>query len=308
MKIYVDLSCDKVSGQQHMQHALKNYVVEHGLFAEKEDADVLVYVQVPFDETLYDEWKRYKEQNKLIVFIHHYMSESFYSRCAIFKVHDLFELIDYHICISDKCELYTYLCSKISKDRIFTQELATAEYTKLQKYFKTPTQKVKNSICFVGKAIKGIDKFVDFCLKNSFDKAVILCPDAEKCTHDLTAFEVYTNKRFDDVYAIMSDCQYIYCPSVYNTPPMHLETVLQEAIPCGCVPIVDKAYKQIMQTDDLSTVGFIQEDAFDQNTIADIDLSIYQTNAKTMQNKQYKTLSETQESIVNYIMNVYKHA
>ena len=42
MKLYIDLSCDKVSGQQNMQRALRNYVKEQGLYAEKEDADILV--------------------------------------------------------------------------------------------------------------------------------------------------------------------------------------------------------------------------------------------------------------------------
>ena len=302
MKIYIDLSCDKVNGQQHMQRALRDYCIEKDIYTEKDDADILVYVQVPFDENILDEWMKYKVQGKRIVFIHHYMSKSFYERCAIFKIEGLFDLIDYHVCISKDCELYDYLLSrKINKDRIFILELAASEYTQLyKKYFKQVYDKEVNSICFIGKAIKGVDKFVDYCNEYLFTKMYILCPDIEKCHKDLSKFIVYTNKRFDEVYEIMSKCTFIYCPSVYNTPPMHLETSLQEAIPCGCIPVVDDSYKEILKTKDIQKYGFVL-----QNEVNKYDLSTLQQSAIAFQKKNYLTLSQTLAKLVKYFQSIY---
>lgn len=300
MSIYVDLSCDKVSGQQHMQRALRDFVIAKGLFSSKDDAKILVYVQVPFDDKILAEWKRYKEQGKKIVFIHHYMSKSFYERCAIFKQEGLFELIDYHVCISKMSELYSYLLSRgVQRQNIFVIELAAAEYTDLRKkYFKEPTEKLPSSILFVGKAIKGVDKFVDYANEHNFVHKIICCPDIEKCTKDLSTFTVYTDKRFESVYEIMSQCQYIYCPSVYNTPPFHLETVLQEAIPCGCVPIVDESYKAILLTDTLQQYGFVEENSLLKS---DMDFAVYQKQLQRFQEVMYNTLTQTVNKIVVYI-------
>lgn len=298
--IYVDLSCDKISGQQHMQRALRDFVIAQGLFSSKDDAKILVYVQVPFDDKLLTEWKRYKEQGKKIVFIHHYMSKSFYERCAIFKQEELFELINYHVCISKMSELYSYLISRdIQRQNIFIIELAAAEYTDLRKkYFKEPTEKLPSSILFVGRAVKGIDKFVDYANEYNFAHKIICCPDVEKCTKNLSTFTVYTDKCFDSLYKIMSQCQYIYCPSVYNTPPFHLETVLQEAIPCGCIPIVDESYKAILLTDTLQQYGFAKEDSLLKS---DLEFTVYQKQLQRFQETMYDTLTQTLNKILIYI-------
>ena len=301
MKIYVDLSCDKVSGQQHMQRALKNRVIEKGLFAEKEDADVLVYVQVPFDETIVSEWAHYKDLGKKIVFIHHYMSKSFYERCAVFKIPGLFELIDYHICISKECELYDYLISKVSPSRVYTTELAAAEYPSIYaNYFRAIDDKDDASICFVGKVVKGLDQFVKFCKDKNFKRKVILCPDIEKYDGNLDSFEVYTDKKFEQVYEIMSACQFIFCPCVYKTPSYHLETVMQEAIPCGCIPVVDPIYKEIMHEPNLAKIGFMCSDEFTTE-----ELDKYQYNAVRIQKLYYLTLTETLDELIIVISEKY---
>lgn len=298
--IYVDLSCDKISGQQHMQRALRDFVISQDLFSAKDTAKILVYVQVPFDDKLLSEWKCYKEQGKKIIFIHHYMSKSFYERCAIFKQEGLFELIDYHVCISKMSELYSYLLSRgVQRQNIFIIELAAAEYTDLRKkYFRESTEKLPSSILFVGRAVKGIDKFVDYANEHNFAYKIICCPDIKKCTKDLSTFTVYTDKCFDSLYKIMSQCQYIYCPSVYNTPPFHLETILQEAIPCGCVPIVDESYKVILLTDTLQQYGFAEEDSLLKS---DLEFTIYQRQLQKFQETMYDTLTQTLNKILIYI-------
>ena len=297
MSIYVDLSCDKVSGQQHMQRALRDFVIAKGLYSEKENADVLVYVQVPFDDTIINEWTRYKNEGKKIIFIHHYMSKSFYERCAIFKQPGLFELIDYHVCISKLSELYRYLlCRGVARSNIFIIELAASNYRELRaKYFKTFYEKLANSVLFVGKAIKGIDKFVEYANTHNFEHKIICCPDVQKCTKSLDNFDVYTDKRFDTLYEIMSNSQYIYCPSVYETPPFHLETVLQEAIPCGCIPLIDNSYESILMTDTPLQYGFVNEN-FPVH-----DPTICQNALKRFQETMYNTLDETLNKLLIYI-------
>lgn len=301
MKLYIDLSCDKVSGQQHMQRALRDYCIEQNIYADKLDADILVYVQVPFDENIIDEWKTLKAQGKKIVFIHHYMSKSFYERCAIFKINGLFELIDKHVCISKTCELYDYLISRgIDKTNIFTTELAASNYDMLyHNYFKSVNEKLPNSIIFAGKVIKGLDRFVDYCSTHKFNHKTILCPDVHKYEGDLSDFTVYSDKKFSEVYEEFAKHMYLYCPSVYNTPKMHLETVMQEAIPCGCVPLTDHSYLDII--DNFDTSGFVLDSEY---PLSRNDYAIHQCDAISFQQKNYLTLEKTLKNIIQFCLSV----
>lgn len=304
MKLYIDLSCDKVSGQQNMQRALRNYVKEQGLYAEKEDADILVYVQVPFENNIADEWKHWKELGKKIVFIHHYMSKSFYERCAVFKIEGLFELIDKHVVISKEAELYQYLLDRgIKESDIYVQELAAAEYNVIHgKYFRPYSEK-HTKIAFVGKAIKGIDRFIEFINERNITNHVILCPDAQKCKYDLTNYRVYTDRTYDGVYEILSDCKFFYCPSVYNTPTMHLETSLLEAMAAGCIPVVDKSYEKILNTDDVTKRGFILDTDFDRfNTMNGRE---FQRKIEYFYCTNFKTLSQTLEMLTNKLLTFF---
>lgn len=304
MKLYIDLSCDKVSGQQNMQRALRNYTKQLGLYAEKEDADILVYVQVPFENNIVDEWRHWKELGKKIVFIHHYMSKSFYERCAVFKIEGLFELIDKHVVISKEAELYQYLLDRgIKESNIYVQELAAAEYNDIYKnYFKIYSEK-HTKIAFVGKAIKGVDKFVDFLTEHKITNHVILCPDAQKCAYDLTNYRVYTDRTYDGVYEILSDCKFFYCPSVYNTPTMHLETSLLEAMACGCIPVVDDSYKKILNTDDVSKYGLILDTEFDNFDTK--NGREYQRRVREFYVTHFMTLTQTLQKLTNKLLTFF---
>lgn len=297
MKIYVDLSCDKVSGQQMMQRALLKQVKEVGLYSEKETADILVYVQVPFDDNIVEEWKQLKALGKKIVFVHHYMSKSFYERCAIFKIDGLFELIDKHICYP-RCELYEYLISRgVVKQDIFCMELAAAQYDDLNKRYWKKSYDKTNTICFAGSVVKGLDKFVRFCELNNIADPIILCPNIHKYTGNLNNYTVYSDKQYDEVYEEMSKCKYFYCPSVYNTPAFHLETSLQEAIACGCIPVVDDSYEQILQTLYFDSLGFVRESEFKR----DRDELMYQFKSGNFQHSKYLTLSQMLNKLIDII-------
>lgn len=229
------------------------------------------------------------------------MSKSFYERCAIFKIDGLFELIDKHVCISKTCELYDYLISRgVSEANIFTIELAAANYNALYRiYFKSVDKKLPDSIIFAGKVIKGLDRFVEYCSKHEFKYKTILCPDVHKYEGDLSEFDVYSDKKFSDVYEEFGDHMYLYCPSVYNTPKMHLETVMQEAIPCGCVPLVEDSYLNII--DNFDTSGFVLDSEYPLNRN---DYAIHQCDAISFQQKHYLTLAETLKNIIQFCLSV----
>ena len=292
-KLYIDMSCDKVNGQQHMQRCLMNKCKEMNIYSEAEDADILCYVQVKPDENLVNDWRRWKAQGKKIVFIHHYMSKSFYERCNIFKLPGLLEELDYQIIISKESELYDYLINGRNCDpaKIAAYEQAGSEYNVLrEKYFKFFPEKIEKSIMFCGKAVKGIDKFVEFTKNMSDWKRIILCPDPEKAKSDLSNYEVYNNKTFDSVYEVMSNTQFIYVPTSYKAPPMHVETVVQEAIPCGTLVVVDEDFVDIIKSDDFQDKGFVMKSAL--KYLTDKDCRTRQRRAKSFQETYFLTLSD----------------
>lgn len=300
-KVYVNLEFDRISGQQIMQKALKDRAIARGQFASKEEADILVYVQIPFDLNIVDEWKRYREQGKKIVFIHHYMDKSHFVRYAVFNIHHLLEQIDLHIIISRQSDLYPYLLEHgVKKETILVQELAAAQYDVIRKKYFTEFDEKTDEICFVGRCSKGLDDFVDFLRFTKIDGTVnILCPDPHKSSRDLSSYNVYTDKSYEGVYEVMSRTKFIYCPTTYRVPPFHLETTIQEAIPCGCIPIVDNEYRRILNTQHVDEYGFC-EIPFDEKKI---DGFLAQQRLLTFQRVHYLTLSDTLDLILWKVTN-----
>lgn len=300
-KVYVDLEFDRISGQQIMQKALKDRVIDRGQFASKDDADILVYVQIPFDSNIVDEWKKYREQGKKIVFIHHYMDKSHFVRYAVFNIPHLLEQIDLHIIISRQSDLYPYLLEHgVKKEMILVQELAAAQYDIIRKkYFRKFDEKT-DEICFVGRCSKGLDDFVDFLRFTKINGTInILCPDPHKSSRDLSNYNVYTDKSYEGVYEVMSRTKFIYCPTTYRVPPFHLETTIQEAIPCGCIPIVDSEYRRILNTQHVDDYGFC-EGPFNEHNF---DGSLAQQRLLTFQRVRYLTLSDTLDLILWKVTN-----
>lgn len=299
------MSCDKVSGQQHMQRALLDRCERSGIYAEPDDADFLCYVQVTSDESLLDKWKAWKSNGKKIVFIHHYMSKSFYERCNIFKVKGLFEEIDFHIIISKQSELYDYLVLEraVEPQKIAAYEQAGSEYVVLrEEYFKFPEEKIDKSIMFCGKAVKGLDKFVELTKDMTDWRRIILCPDPEKSTANLNEYEIYTDKKFSEVYKTMSNVQFIYVPSVYNAPRMHLETVIQEAIPCGTLVIVDEEFVDVLGSDDIVSDGFVLKRGLKHINYS--EMKHRQRRARKFQENNFYTLSEILDKNIETILSV----
>ena len=180
-KLYVDLSCDKVSGQQNMQKSFKNFCHSIDALATKEDADILVYVQVEPTQTV-EEWKRLKQQGKKIVFIHHYLVKELIDVVAIFKIPGLLELVDLHIIMSEHGDILTRLKWRgVSDKKIKIIEQAGVDRYPIEtRYFYR--QRDMKTICYVGRAKKGLTNFVTLTKDLTDWHRSIFCPDVDKHT------------------------------------------------------------------------------------------------------------------------------
>lgn len=261
MKLYVDLSCDKVSGQQIMQRKFKDYCENCGILSTKEEADVLVYVQVPLSQDL-QEWRELKQQGKKIVFIHHYLVKEIVDIVAIFKIPELLEMVDMHIIMSVWGDILKCLHGrKIDDTKIKIIEQAGVNRDNLEQMFFKKYRK-PNSICYVGRAKKGLDKFIQLTEDLKGWRRTIFCPDIEKHDNDLTKYEIFTDLTDVDLFEKLSEHRFMYSPYVYSQPYFHLETSIHEAVHCGTAVIVDAEFKNVIPN--YMNFGFIRKDEFEK--------------------------------------------
>lgn len=260
-KIYVDLSCDKVSGQQIMQRKFKDYCEECGILSEKEDADILVFVQVPPSQDV-EEWQKLKQQGKKIVFIHHYLVKEIVDIVAIFKIPGLLELVDLHIIMSEHGDILTRLKWRgVSDRKIKIIEQAGVDRDKIEHRFFYRTRNEK-TICYVGRARKGLDKFVELTKDLKDWHRSIFCPDVHKYEGDLSKYNVFSSLTGWDLFDMISRHQFLYSPFVYRQPLYHLETSIHEAVHCGTAVIVDDEFSQVIPN--FRNNGFVRKDEFQQ--------------------------------------------
>lgn len=307
MKIYVDFTKDKISAQQNTQRDIRDYLMKKNSYtSDMNEADILFYTQILPDDPIIEKWKELKRLGKKIVFIHHYMSKSFYEKTAIIKSNKAFSLIDYHIVISKDSELYQYLKEKnVDDSKIFIIELATTTYKRLNKKFFKSISKKSGNICYAARYCKGLEIFIDFLEKNNLSKDIyILCLDVHKCKRDLSKYNVFSDRSLDGVYEIMSKCKFLFSPTVYETPSMHLERSIQEALACGCIPIVDEEYYRILNTNDLRKRGFVDVNS-NFLSFSDKELSKIQKNGKRFQHRNYEDYSMTIKRIYNFLRRIY---
>lgn len=269
MKIYIDLSFTKISGQYIMHKALKDEVIARGMYAEKEDCDVAVYVQASFDKSL-DEFKALKAAGKKIVFIHHYFSN--FEHYAIFTVPRLLELVDLNLCIAEDSDLYKYLVKRGCKPIVYEQVAVDYNYITYN-YFKSASLK-DNSICFVGRANKGLDDFIDYIETNSLDKTnkigIFCATDKEDVEIEVKklgiekGYAVAVNKSGDMLWKDMTNYKYLYMNADMMAGKNHLETVMHEAMAMGVIVILGPNQRRYITASDDET-GFLQPDFFKQN-------------------------------------------
>lgn len=260
-KIYVDLSCDKVSGQQIMQRKFKDYCEECGILSEKENADILVFVQVSPSQDV-EEWQKLKQQGKKIVFIHHYLVNEIIDIVAIFKIPGLLELIDLHIIMSEHGDILTRLKWRgVSDRKIKIIEQAGVDRDKIEHrfFYRARTEK---TICYVGRARKGLDKFVELTKDLKGWHRSIFCPDVHKYEADLSRYNVFSSLTGWDLFDMISRHQFLYSPFVYRQPLYHLETSIHEAVHCGTAVIVDDEFSQVIPN--FRNNGFVRKDEFQQ--------------------------------------------
>lgn len=260
-KIYVDLSCDKVSGQQIMQRKFKDYCEECGILSEKEDADILVFVQVPPSQDV-EEWQKLKQQGKKIVFIHHYLVKEIVDIVAIFKIPGLLELVDLHIIMSEHVDILTRLKWRgVSDRKIKIIEQAGVDRDKIERRFFYRARNEK-TICYVGRARKGLDKFVELTKDLKGWHRSIFCPDVHKYEGDLSKYHIFSSLTGWDLFDLISRHQFLYSPFVYRQPLYHLETSIHEAVHCGTAVIVDDEFNQVIPN--FRNNGFVRKDEFQQ--------------------------------------------
>ena len=296
-KIYVDLSCDKVSGQQIMQRKFKDYCEECGVLSEKEDADILVFVPVPLSQDV-EEWQKLKQQGKKIVFIHHYLVKELTDIVAIFKIPNLLELVDLHIIMSRHGDILSELTKRGIDDRkIRIIEQAGVDRDKIEHRFFYRSRNAK-TICFVGRARKGLDKFVELTKDLKDWHRSIFCPDIHKYEGDLTGYHTFTNLTGFDLFDVISRHMFLYSPYIYKQPYMHLETSIHEAVHCGTTVIVDDEFEEVVPN--FRHHGFVGKEEFlkmteSQNQFRAIECSkfLYE-NFKSAEEIMHENLLEIQ--------------
>lgn len=269
MKIYADLSFTKISGQYIMQKALRDELIKRNMYETKENCDVAVYVQVPFEGS-YEEFSKLKREGKKIVFIHHYFSK--FEHYAIFTVPGLLELVDLNICIAKDSQLYDYLVKRGCNPIVYEQVAVDQDYI-YKHYWKDFDEKEK-SICFVGRANKGLDDFLSYINKTSIvndHKIGIFCATDKQVIEDdalaLKAkygFDVYVNKCADELWKLMTNYQFIYMNADMLAGKNHLETVMHEAMSMGVIVILgDNQRRYIVDAD--ATTGFVYTDFYKED-------------------------------------------
>jgi len=297
-KLYVDMSCDKISGQQKMQGFLLNEVKKRNLFTEKEDADVLVYAQIPFNKEIKNEWSSYKNNGKKIVFIHHYCDRRIYQNNAIFNIDGLLELIDLHIVISKDSDLYKELFLK--KFKVIAYEQAGSNYYEIHnKHWVNFKDKDKNSICFVGRKSKGLNEFINYTSQEKFKhwKKVILTSKELDETYNLdNSYDIHIGKTNDELYNEIKKCQFLYLDINLIQPFDHMETIVHEAIPCGTIIIHgSNTRKYFKYSDDIT--GFIKD-------IDNIDYTENQIKQWNFLRKYYNTIDKIVDANIKVLLNV----
>lgn len=246
-KIYVDLSCDKISGQQEMQRKLREGVIKRGIYADKDKANILVYSQVPFNDNIVDEWRKFKKQGKRIVFIHHYFLREKYKNYALFKLKGLFEIIDLHFVTGKDSDIYED-CVKTKKPVIVYEQGGVNQIDIFDKHFREWYEKVRNSICFVGRKSKGLDDFIEYTSQERFK-------DWKKhifCTEDIDINKSYVqhiNLHGDELFEEISKYEFIYFNCDWIAPSHHLEMCLQEAICCGTIVLIGSKIRKYFDKD-----------------------------------------------------------
>ena len=300
-KIYVDLSCDKVSGQQIMQRKFKNYCEECGILSEKEDADILVFVQVPPSQDV-EEWQKLKQQGKKIVFIHHYLVKEIVDIVAIFKIPGLLELVDLHIIMNEKSYILDALLNRKIDDRkirVIEQAGVNRNYLE-ERYFNSA--KFEKSICFVGRARKGLDKFINLTQNLSCWVRTIFCPDVYKYKEVLPCYLVYTDLTGDSLFHLLSHHAFMYSPYIYNQSEYHLETSIHEAVHCGVAVVVDDEFENIIP--DFKNRGFIGKEQF--KTISAKEAKIKTLTCSRFLYSNFKSAEEIMHENLAEILSFFK--
>lgn len=305
MKIYVDMSFDKISGQQVSQKALLNECNKRKLSSDENSADILVYVQVPWDTTLVDKWKKYHEQGKKIVFIHHCSAYNAFNFWSIYNIPGLLEEVDLHIVAYEKSEIYNYLVKArgIDKSKIKCIELASIDYKYIHnKYFKNFKEKENNSICFVGRYKKGLKEFIKFTKPLINYKKYIFCPDIHKYKDEIPDdFHIFTSLSGDSLYEKLSDIQYCFNESTFYMPENHFEIVMMEAIACGTINIITPTFysvipENISRKKYLKKIGFVETYNFENH-----DKYIQDTAYRYLR-IHYLDTQETMDKLITYCL------
>ena len=258
MKLYVDI-CGAFGGQLIMQQALKDEVVRQKMYAPLDEADVLIYVQIPLDFDI-NIWKKAKAAGKSIIFIHHYF-EKFENFC-IFKVPGALKLIDLHITIGKDCALHKYLKTKV-KHIITYEQVCVNQHALRTKYLVNDIDKL-NSICFVGRFNKGAEDFAEYVSQSKFDKfdKTIFCLDDKYYqSRDLSKFnniKFVLNHSDHKLFSDVSTHRFIYMNQDMNASTNHFETVMHEAMALGVVIILGANPRRYINV--VNEMGFLHPD------------------------------------------------